>query len=71
MKLLWLSLNCIPIQWCFLALAGRNCAKEIALPFGSVCLGFGFVGPGLIRICVFCVAVGVAGDLGQMKTWDK
>ena len=46
-------------------------AKEIALPFGSVCLGFGFVGPGLIRICVFCVAVGVAGDLGQMKTWDK
>lgn len=41
MKLLWLSLNCIPHQWVCFALAKRHCAKEIALPFGSVCLGLG------------------------------
>ena len=68
MKLLWLSLNFIPKQWVYFALALIFCAKEIAVPFGSVCLGLGGIGLALIRICVFCIAVGVIANSGRGKT---
>ena len=68
MKLLWLSLNFIPKQWVCFALALRCCAKEIAAPFGSVCLGLGGIGLALIRNCVFCIAVGVIANVGRGKT---